>query len=158
MSDSLWPLLLQHTRLSCPALSPRDCSNLCSLCRWCHPTISSSVTHFFFCPQSFPISGSFPMSQLFASGVWSIGASASAPVLPMNIQDQISFRIDWFDLLAIQGTLQSSPATLFKSINSLVLSLLYGPTLTCLPDYWKYWRNHRFDYMDLCQQSDAFAF
>ena len=67
----------------------------------------------------------------------------------------ISFRIDWFDLLAVQGTLESSPTPQFKSINSLALSLLYGPTLTSIHDYWK---NHRFDYTDLCQQSDVSAF
>ena len=83
MSDSLWPYGLQHTRLPCPSLSPRVCSNSCSLSRWCHPTISSSVTHFS-CHQSFPASGSFPVSWLFASGSQSNGASAS--VLTMNIQ------------------------------------------------------------------------
>ena len=83
MSDSLWPYGLQHTRLPCPSLSSRVCSNSCSLSRWCHPTISSSVTHFS-CHQSFPASGSFPVSWLFASGSQSNGASAS--VLTMNIQ------------------------------------------------------------------------
>ena len=83
MSDSLCPYGLQHTRLPCPSLSPRVCSNSCSLSRWCHPTISSSVTHFS-CHQSFPASGSFPVSWLFASGSQSNGASAS--VLTMNIQ------------------------------------------------------------------------
>ena len=74
-------------RLLCPPLSPRVCSNSCPLSRWCHPTISSSVTHFSSsCPQSFPASGSFPKSQLFTSGDRSTGASASASDLPMNIQ------------------------------------------------------------------------
>ena len=85
------------------------------------------------------------MSRLFTSGSQSIGASAS--VLPM-----ISFRIDWFDLLAVQGTQESSPTPWFKSINSLMLSLLYGPTLTSIHDYWE---NHSFDWMDLCWQSDV---
>ena len=67
----------------------------------------------------------------------------------------ISFRIDWFDLLAVQGTLKSSPAPQFKSINSLVFNLLYGPTLVSIHDFWK---NHNFDYMDLCQQSNVSAF
>ena len=75
---------LQHTRLPCPWLSPRVFSNSCPLSRWCHPTISSSIAPFSFFPQSFPASGSFPMSQLFASGDQSIGASALASVLPMN--------------------------------------------------------------------------
>ena len=87
MSDSLQPHGLQHVRPPCPSLSPRVYSNPCPLSRWCHPTISSSVTPFSSCPQSFPISESFPMSQLFASGGQSIGASASASVLPMNIKD-----------------------------------------------------------------------
>ena len=76
---------LQHARLPCPSPSPRVRSNSCPLSRWCHPTISSSVAPLS-CPQSFPASGTFPMSRLFASGDQSIGASASASVLPMNIQ------------------------------------------------------------------------
>ena len=86
MSDSLWPCGLQHTRLPCPSLSHRACANSCPLIRWCHPTIASSAAPFFSCPQSFPASGSFPMIWLFASGGQNIGASASAPVLLMNIQ------------------------------------------------------------------------
>ena len=111
MSNSLQPHGLQHTRLPCPSLSPRVCSNSCPLSRWCHPTISSSAA-LFFCPQSFPESRSFPMSQLFASGGQSIGASVS--ILPMNVQGLTTFRIDWFDLLAVQGTLKSSPAPQFE--------------------------------------------
>ena len=80
----LQPHELQHARFPCPWLSPRVCSNPCPLCRWCHPTISSSVIPFSFCHQYFPSSGSFPMSQLLSAGGQSIGASAS--VLPMNIQ------------------------------------------------------------------------
>ena len=75
---------LQHTRLPCPSLSSGVCSNSCPLSQWCHPTISSSVTPFSSCPQSFPALGSFTMSQLFASGGQSIGASASVSILPMN--------------------------------------------------------------------------
>ena len=91
LSDSLQPHGLQHPRLPCPLPTPRAYSNSCPLRRWCHPTISSSVIPFSSCPQSFPASGSFQMSQLFASGGQSIGASASASVLPINIQD-------WFPL------------------------------------------------------------
>ena len=87
MSDSLQPYGLQHTRLPCPSPSPGACSSSCLLSRWCHPTISYSVTPFSSCPQSFPASQSFQMSQLSASGGQSIGVSASASVLPMNIQD-----------------------------------------------------------------------
>ena len=77
---------LQLSRLPCPSLSPGVCSNSCPLSRRCRPTISFYVTPFFSCPQSFPASGSFPVSQLFASSGQSIGALASASVLPMNIQ------------------------------------------------------------------------
>ena len=91
MSDSLQTHGLQHTRLPCPSLSSGACPNSCSLSKWCHPTISSSVVPFSFWLQSFPASGSFPMSQLFTSGGQSIGASASASVLLMNIQN-------WFPL------------------------------------------------------------
>ena len=84
MSDYLWSHGLQHTRLRCPSPIPGACSNSCPSSRWCHPTISSSVVPFSSCLQSFPASGSFPVSQFFTSGGQSIGASAS--VLPMNIQ------------------------------------------------------------------------
>ena len=103
-SNSLWSHGLQHIRRPCPSPSPRACSNSCPLSQWYHPIISPSVIPFS-CFQSFPASGSFPMSQFFASGGQSIGTSASAFVLPVNIQG--SFRIDWFDLLAVQGTLKS---------------------------------------------------
>ena len=86
MSDSSWPHGLQHVRLACPSPSPRVCPSSCPLYRWCHPTILSSVTPFSSCPQSFAASGSFPIIQFFASGGQSTRASASAAVLPMNIQ------------------------------------------------------------------------
>ena len=91
VSDSLWPYGLQHARLPCPSPSPGACSNSCPLSQWCYPTISSSVIPFSSCSKSFPASGSFLMSQLFASGDQSIGASASASVLPINTQG-------WFPL------------------------------------------------------------
>ena len=85
MSDSLRPHGLQHARPSCPLPTPGVYSNSCLSSRWCQPTTSSSVIPFP-CPQSFPASGSFPMSQLFTSGSQSIGASALASVLPVNTQ------------------------------------------------------------------------
>ena len=91
MSISLWPHGLQHARLPCLSLLHGVCSDSCPLSWWCYLTISSSATFFSFCFQSFPASGSFPMSQLFTSGGQSIGTSASASVLPMNIQH-------WFPL------------------------------------------------------------
>ena len=105
-SDSLWPHKLQHTKLPCSSLSPRVCSNSCPLSQWCHPTISSSVASFSSCPQSFPASGSFPTSLLFASDGQSIGASAS--VFPVNIQGWFPLRLIGFDLLAVQETLRLS--------------------------------------------------
>ena len=91
MSDSLRPHGLQHARLPCQSPTPGACSNSCPLSQWCHPTSSSSVASFSSCLQSFPASGSFPMSQFFTSGSQSIGVSASTSGLPMNIQD-------WFPL------------------------------------------------------------
>ena len=101
MSDSLWPHGLQYTRLPCPSPTPGACSNSCSWSQWCHPTISSSVTLFSSCLQSFPASGSFPASQLFASGGQSIEVSASASVLPMNIQDW--FPLGWTGWVSLQS-------------------------------------------------------
>ena len=86
-SDSLWPHESQHARPPSPSPTPGVYSNSCPLSQWCHPAISSSVAPFFSCPQSFPASGSFPVSQLFTWGGQSIGVSASASVLPMNTQD-----------------------------------------------------------------------
>ena len=108
MSDSLWPHESQHARPPCPSPTPGVYSNSCPSNWWCHPAISSSVVPFSSCPQSLPASGSLPMSQLFTSGGQSIRVSASASVLPMNTQDWlISFRMDYLDLLAVQGTLKS---------------------------------------------------
>ena len=105
VSESVQSHGLQHTRLSCPSLPPRDCSNSCPLSWWCHPTVLSSVASYSSSPQSFPASGSFPMSQFFASGGQNIGASAS--ISPCNeYSGLISFRVDWFDLLATQGSLK----------------------------------------------------
>jgi len=136
MSNSLQPQGLQYTRLSCPSLPPGACSNSCPSSQWCHPTISSSVIPFSSCPQSFPESGSFPMSQLFASRGQSIGASVS--VLPMNIQSwfPLGLKLVWC-LCNLRDSQESYPASQFESINSLVLSILYCPTLTCAYDYWK---------------------
>ena len=99
-SNSLCPHGLQHARPPCPSPTPWACSNLCPSSQWCHPTISSSVVPFSSCLQSFPASGSFPVSQFFPSGGQNTGVSASASVLPSEL---ISFRIDWLDLLAVKG-------------------------------------------------------
>ena len=130
-------------------------TNSCPLSQWCHPNTSSSVTLFSSCLQSFPASGSFPASWLFTSGSQGIGASASAPALPVKIQSWFPLELTGVIPCSPRDTQESSPAPQFKSINSLALSLLYGPTLISISDYWK---NHSFDYMDLCQQSDVTAF
>ena len=101
MFDSLRPHGLQHARPPCPSPTPGVYPNSCPSSRWCHPTISSSVFPFS-CLQSFPASGSFPMSQLFASGGQSIGASASASVLPMNTQDWSP--LGWTSWISLQST------------------------------------------------------
>ena len=106
MSDFLWLHGLQHTRLPCPSLFPRVCSNLCPLSWWCHPTISSSITPFFSCLQSFPASGSFPMSWLCIR--WPNYWNFSFSISPSNeYSGLISFRVDWCDFLAVQVTLKS---------------------------------------------------
>ena len=101
MSNSLLPHGLQHTRLPRPSPTPGAYSNLCPLSRWCHPTISSSVVPFSSCPEFFPASWSFPMSQLFASGGQSIGVSASPSALPMNTQDWSPLR--WTGWISLQS-------------------------------------------------------
>ena len=136
------PHVLQDARPPCPSSTPRAYPNSCPLSWWWHPTISSSVITFSSCLQSFPASGSFPMSQFFTSSDQRIGVSASASVLPMNIQNW--FPLGWTGWISLQskGLSESSPAPQFKSINSLALSFLYSPTLTSIHDHWK---NHSFD-------------
>ena len=132
MSDSLWPHGLQLARLPCPSPTPRAYSSSYPLSQWYHPTISSSVIPFSSCLQSFPASGSFLINQFFAWGSRSIGALASASVLPMNIQDWFPLGwTGWISLLS-KGLLRvfSNTTPQFKSINSLALCLSYGPTLT----------------------------
>ena len=101
MSDSLWPHEPQHARPPCPSPTPGVHPNPCPLSQWCHPTISSSVLPFSSCPQSFPASGSFQMSQLFASGGQSTGVSASTSVLPMKTQDWSS--LGWTGWISLQS-------------------------------------------------------
>ena len=100
MSDSLWPHGLQHARPPCSSPTPRVYPNSCPLSWWCHPTISSSAVPFSYCPQSFPASESFQMSQLFASGGQSIGVSDSTSVLPINTQDWSP--LGWTDWISLQ--------------------------------------------------------
>ena len=140
---SLWPHGLQHARLPCPSPTPGAYSNSCPSSWWCHLTISSSVIPFTSCLLSFLASRSFQMSQFFASASQTIGVSASALVLPMNIQDW--FPLGWTGWISLQSKGLSSVffnTPQFKSINSSVLSFLYSPTLTSIHDHWK---NHSLD-------------
>ena len=115
-------------------------ANSCPLSRWCHSTISSSVVPFSSCPQSFPASGSFQMSQLFASGGQRIGVSDSTSDPPKNTQDWSPS--EWTGPCSPRDSQESSPTPQFKSINSSAFSLLHSPTLTSIHDHWK---NHSLD-------------
>ena len=146
VSDFLRLHVLQHARPPCPSPTSGVDSNSCPLSQWCRPTISSSVVPFSSCLQSFPVSGSFSMSQFFASGAQSIGVLASTSVLPMNIQDWSP--LGWTGWISLQSkglsrvfsnTNQKHP---IKSIDSSVLSFLYSSTLTSIHDYCK---NHNLD-------------
>ena len=151
--DSLRPHGLQHTRLPCPSPTPGAYSNSCPSSQRCHPTISSFIVPFFSCLQSFPASGSFPMSQFSVSGGQSIGVSALASVLPMNIQDCFPFRLT--DLISLQSKGLSrifSNTTVQKhQFFSTQLSLWFK-------EPHPYWKNHSLDYTDLCRQSNIPAF
>ena len=142
MSNSLQPHGLQHTRLPCPSPTPGACSNSHPSSQWCHPTISSSVVPVSPWLQVFPASGSFPVSQFFTSGGQSIGVSALASVLPVNIQDLSP--LGWTVWISLQPKELSRvfSNTTFQKHHSSVLSFLYGLTLTSIHDYWK---NHSFD-------------
>ena len=141
VSDSLIPHGLQHTRLPCPSSAPGGCSNSCPSSRWCHPTISFSVVPFSSSLQSFPASGCFQRSQLFASGGQSVGVSASASVLPMNIQDWFPLGLtSWISLQSKGLSRVFSNTTVQK--HQFFGAQLYRLTLTSTHDYWK---NHSFD-------------
>ena len=142
MSDSLWPHEPQHTRPPCPSTTPGVHQNPCPLSWWCHPTISSSVVPFSSCPQSFRASGSFQMSQFFASGDQSIGVSASTSVLPMNTQDWSPLGWTGWISLQFKGLSRVFSNTTVQKHHFLAFSFLYSPTLTSIHDYWK---NHSLD-------------
>ena len=124
---SLWPHGLQHARLPCPSPTPGACSNSYPSSQWCHPTISSSIIPFSSLPQSFPASGSFPRSQFFASGGQSIGVSASASVLPMNIQDWFPWRLTgWISLQSkgLSRVFSNTTVNLFSIHNNHIMYIL----------------------------------
>ena len=142
MSSFLQPHGLQHTRLPSPSPTPRVYSNLCPLSWWCHPTISSSVVPLSSCLQSFPASGSFPVSQFFTSGGQSIGVSNFSISLSNEFSGLISFRMDWLELLAIQRTLKSLLQHHSSKASILLHSAFFIVQLTSIHDYWK---NHSLD-------------
>ena len=137
LSDCLQPHGLQHARTPCPLPTSRVYSNSCPLSWWCHPTISSSAVPFSSCLQSFPASGSFLMSQFFTSGGQSTGVSASASVLPMNIQDW--FRLGWTGWMSLQS---KGLSRVFSNTTVQKHQFFGDQTLTSIHDYWK---NHSFD-------------
>ena len=155
VSDSLRPHGLQHARLPCLSLSPGVWSNSCPLIWWCYSTIPSSVVPFSSCPQSFPASGSFPVSWLFASGGPSIGASASASVLWMTIQDW--FPLGWTGWISLQskGLSKVFSSNTVQKYQFFSAQPSLWSSLTSVHDYWI---SHSFDCLDLCQQSDVSAF
>ena len=155
MSDSLWLHGLQYARLPYPSLVPGVCLDSCPLSWWCHPTLSFSIVPFSSRLQSFPASGSFLMSQLFASGGQRIAASVSASVLPMNIQDWFPLGLTGWISLQSKGLSRVFPSTTIQKHQFFGAQLPNGPTLTSVHDCWK---RYSFDCMDLCQQSDTSAF
>ena len=154
--DSLWPQGLQRAKLPCPLLSPGVCLNSSPLSQWCHPNISSSAFPFF-ALQSFPASGSFPVSWLFTSGGQNIGASASASVLPMNIQDWFPLGLTGLTPCCPRDSQEFSTAPHSKAsavqCSVFLIVQFNSPTLTSVHDYQK---NHSFDCMDLYQQSNVY--
>ena len=156
VSNSLRPHEPQHTRPPCPSPTLGVYSNPCPSSRWCRPTISSAVIPFSSCPQSFPASGSFSMSQLFTSGGLSIGVSASASVLPMNSQDwsPVGWTV-WISLLSKWLSRVLSNTTIQKHQFFGAQLSSQSSSLTSTHDHWK---NHSLDYTDLCWQSNVSAF
>ena len=141
VSNSLWPYGLQHARLPCTSPTPEACWNSCPLSWWCHPTISSSIFPFC-CLQSFSELECFLANQLFPLRGQIIGASASASVPPMNIQDLFPLGMTGLIPLLSKGLSGVFSNTTVQKHQFFGLNLLYGPTLTSIHDYWK---NHSFD-------------
>ena len=147
VSDTLQPHEPQHARPPCPSPTPGVHPNSCPSSQWCHPTTSSSIIPFSSHPQSFSASGSFPMShfpisRFFTSGGQSIGVSASASVLPMNIQDWSPLGWTGWISLRSKGLSRVFSNTTVQKHQFFCPQLFYSPTLTSIHDYWK---NHSFD-------------
>ena len=150
MSDCLGSHGLQHARLACPLLFPRACVNSSLLSLWCYPTVSFSVSPFSSCPLSFPALGSFPMSWFFALGGWSVGASASTSVLPMNVQGWLPLGLTgWVSLLSKELSRVFSSTTIWKH-------LLFGAHN--ISNWWinihfQDWENRNLEKLRICQKS-----
>ena len=140
--STLLPHGLQNTRPPCPSPTPGVYPNSCPLSWSCHPTISSSVIPFSSCLQSFPVSESFPITQLFASGGQNIGVSASTSVFPINTRDWCPLRWTGWICLQSKGLSRIFSNTAVQKHQFLRLSFLYSPTLTSIHDCWK---NHSLD-------------
>ena len=154
MSDSLQCHGLQHARSPCPSPTPGAYSNSCPLSRWCHPTFSSSVVPLF-CLQSFPALGSFQMSQFFASDGQSIGVSASASVLPMNMQEW--FLLEWTGWISLQS---KGPSRVFSN-TTVQKHQFFGTQLSLWSNsHIHIWllEKTELDYKDLCWQSNVSDF
>ena len=140
----------------CPSASHKVSPSSCPLRQGCHPAISSSDTLFSFCPQSFPASGTFPMSQLFISNEQTTGVSTSASVLPTSIQGGFPLRLTGLISLLSKGLSGVfSSTTVQRHQFFLAFCLLYNPALTTVCDHWE---DHSFNYTDFCWQSNASAF
>ena len=142
VSDSLWPRESQHARPPCPSPTPRVHSNSCPLSQWCHPAISSSVIPFSSCPQSLPVSGCSPMSQLFSWGGQSPGVSASASVLPMNTQDWSPLGWTGWISLQFKGLSRVFSNTTVQNHQFFGAQLSSHSNFTSIHDHWK---NHSLD-------------
>ena len=152
-SATSWTATRQASLSTWP--TPGACSNSCPSSWWCHPTISSSVALFSSCLQSFPASGSFQMSWFLVSGGQSIRSFSFSISPSSEYSGLISFRMDWFNLLAIQGAFKSLLQHHTSKESILRHSLFFMVQLTSIHDYWK---NHSLNYMDLCWQSNVSAF
>ena len=154
MSDSLWSHGLQHARLSCPSPAPRAYSNSCPLSQWCHPPNHLILCHHLLLPSVFPsirVSSNESVLHIRWPKYWSFSFSIS----PSNeYSGLIFFRMDWFDVLAVQGTLKS----LLQHCSSKASILQHSALSSTLTSIYDYWKSHSFDYTDLCWQSDISDF
>ena len=142
MSDPLWPHKSQHTRLPCPSPTPRVHSNSCPSSWWCHPAISSSIIPFSSCSQSLPVSGSLPISQIFAWGGQNIGVSASASVIPMNTQDWSPLGLPGWISLQSKGLSRVFSNTTVQKHQCFGAELSSQSNSHITHDHWK---NHNLD-------------